>query len=1760
MAKRFTRLVALPFLLLTVLSISAFSKATAVPPPAPSISGNLTVCTGNSTTITASINPENPAVIFRWYSNLLLGIIYLHEFDGNPYTTGPLVIGADYYVEAYDTITGQTSAPTYFSITVVPANIDVVTATSADLTICSGDSTLFTATSLLGNTVFEWYDALAGGNTLYAGNPYQTGALTITPNIYVSSLNGNGCPSPRVLAIPPVVTPAADVPLVSPPVATVCSGDSTTFTASGLFGSTTFNWYDTISGGSPLASGTTFTPNAVENSGTTNLSTTYYVEAVDSNGCKSVRTPATLVTLPAVDIPTVDPIATNICSGDSVSFTATSLLGAANFNWYDSISGGTLLYTGTTFNSGPITNSGVTTLTYNVYVAVEDSNGCTSVRTPGTALITPALDAATIAPLSQVICSGDSATFTASSLVGGTIFNWYDSLQGGTLLYSGNPFTSSAIVNNGGTNLIYSVYAEVEDTLGCKSVRTAGTAIISPAVDIPSVDPPVATICNGDSATFIATSLLGATSFVWYDSLIGGNQIFIGDTFNTGTISASGPTDVERTYYVSVQDSNGCQSVRIPVTVLIQPSASIPVVTPPVLSICSGTTATFTASTLIGTSVQFYWYDSISGGNLLDSGATFTTDTLFNNDVSSVNYNYYVENVDSTGCRSVRNVGAVIVTPSIQAPIISPPVANICSGQSAQFVVDTLITAGQTVNWYDSLLGNNIIFVGDTFNTGPLVSTGPTDLTRTYYAEIEDSTGCRSLRSTASVAFTPALGAPVLTNPVAIICNGDSAEFTVTALLDSSLSYYWYDSISGGNLLFIGDTFNTGAINSTGPFDVNRTYYVEAVDSAGCRSYRVPATVIINFTTDVPVVTPAVATVCNGSTAQFVASSVLGTASNYYWYDSITAGNLLFIGDTFTTDTIVQTDADDLTRTYYVEVVDSAGCRSLRVPASVVIIPSLSIPIVNPAVTTVCNGGQATFTASHPLDSNLTFYWYNASSGGSLLYVGDTFTTGTLTNNNLVNVTKNYYVEARDSNGCVSPRNIATAVITPSPDAPIVTPPTNLICNNSSTQFVAESLNGVTFNWYDSLLADTPIFVGDTFNTPVLSNNTGTDLIYAFYVESVDSNGCKSIRTLAAAIIRPATEIPIANPPVANVCSGTTTQFIGSTLLDSNVTFSWYDTIVGGQALFVGDTFTTDTLTNSSGTNLQKVYYLELTDSNGCSSIRTPATAIITPGLNTPIVEPSLPVCNGTSATFVATSLLDSTANYYWYDSLNATTPVFVGDTFVTDPLVSTGPNDIYRTFFVETRNNMNCTSARISVVAVIVPSGNIPVVDPPFASICSGTSTTFIASSLTSTDVTFTWYDSIQGGTLIFEGDTFTTPALTNSGTTNLNKNYFVETNDSLGCKSNRVPVLVIISPSVNAPTVDPPVQVICNNDSTMFVATSSQLLTNFRWYDSLFAGNLLFVGDTFNTGKITATSQMNFNKNYFVEAYDSLGCTSIRSSAIVVINTNPDVIALVPVNSNLCQGDSTSITAISALASLDINWYLSPTSDSVIFNGSIYNTGILFDTITYYVSSTQSATGCESVRYPVTINVNPILPLDGPELSCSRLTMDVIRFQWTAINNADEYEVSLDNGTSWQTPSSGATGLFHDVTRTESNEAGVSLIVRAVNNSNNCAQGNGLNSLASFCNYTNEITPDFTPFNSFSPNGDGVNDRWVIGDGIEFYRKNEVTVFNRWGKEVYKINGYNNTTKVFTAEGLDDGAYYYVIRIPEINFEKTGYVMVIR
>ncbi|WP_339703224.1 gliding motility-associated C-terminal domain-containing protein, partial [uncultured Marixanthomonas sp.] len=95
-----------------------------------------------------------------------------------------------------------------------------------------------------------------------------------------------------------------------------------------------------------------------------------------------------------------------------------------------------------------------------------------------------------------------------------------------------------------------------------------------------------------------------------------------------------------------------------------------------------------------------------------------------------------------------------------------------------------------------------------------------------------------------------------------------------------------------------------------------------------------------------------------------------------------------------------------------------------------------------------------------------------------------------------------------------------------------------------------------------------------------------------------------------------------------------------------------------------------------------------------------------------------------------------------------------------------------------------------------------------------------------------------------------------------------------------------------------------------------------------------------------------------------------------------------------------------------------------------------------------------------------------------------------------------------------------------------------------------------------------DFEIFNGITPNGDNLNDYFVIA-GIQDYPQNNVKIYNRWGVLVWETDGYggaNGMENVFEGESngrstiraneeLPTGTYFYILSFPSDNPGKASY-----
>ncbi|HBG70890.1 MAG: hypothetical protein A2W93_08820 [Bacteroidetes bacterium GWF2_43_63] len=81
-----------------------------------------------------------------------------------------------------------------------------------------------------------------------------------------------------------------------------------------------------------------------------------------------------------------------------------------------------------------------------------------------------------------------------------------------------------------------------------------------------------------------------------------------------------------------------------------------------------------------------------------------------------------------------------------------------------------------------------------------------------------------------------------------------------------------------------------------------------------------------------------------------------------------------------------------------------------------------------------------------------------------------------------------------------------------------------------------------------------------------------------------------------------------------------------------------------------------------------------------------------------------------------------------------------------------------------------------------------------------------------------------------------------------------------------------------------------------------------------------------------------------------------------------------------------------------------------------------------------------------------------------------------------------------------------------------------------------------------------------SFTPNGDGINDDWVIRNS-ELYPKATYQIFNRWGQEVYVVDGlWTPWDGMWKGNPIPAETYYYFIRLTPDSQTLQGTITIVR
>lgn len=85
--------------------------------------------------------------------------------------------------------------------------------------------------------------------------------------------------------------------------------------------------------------------------------------------------------------------------------------------------------------------------------------------------------------------------------------------------------------------------------------------------------------------------------------------------------------------------------------------------------------------------------------------------------------------------------------------------------------------------------------------------------------------------------------------------------------------------------------------------------------------------------------------------------------------------------------------------------------------------------------------------------------------------------------------------------------------------------------------------------------------------------------------------------------------------------------------------------------------------------------------------------------------------------------------------------------------------------------------------------------------------------------------------------------------------------------------------------------------------------------------------------------------------------------------------------------------------------------------------------------------------------------------------------------------------------------------------------------------------------CSASDDILITVLPYcikvkNAFTPNGDGINDKWLVYDQYTCLKNVTVHVYNRYGSKVYESRDYRNDWDgTYNGKSLPDGTYYAIV-----------------
>lgn len=1657
---------------------------------------------------------------------------------GSPSITGSTYSWSPALGLSSTTVSNPTASPnttTTYTVSVVDANgctgtdqvvVNVNPSAAADagpdVIICVGVGQAIggSPTGNAGST-YLWSPS-AGLSSTTVANPIANPSSATTYTVLVT--DANGCTGTDQVLVSIGSVPSVDAGSDQ----AICSGGSVSIGGSPTGAATsTFLWSPATGLSNTTAANPTASPI---------VTTTYSVVVTDASGCTA--TDQMIVTVNPSPTVSAGPDRA-VCIGGSIAIggSPTGPTGST-FAWSPSAS-----LTGAS-TANPVATPTVTT-TYTV--TVTDGNGCTNTDdVVVTVNNLPTADAG----VDQTICNGSGVAIGGSPTgpVGAT-YQWSPA-TGLSSATASNPIASPTITTQ------YTV--TVTSGVGCTSTDVVNVTVNqNPIVDAG----PDQTICNGFSAT-IGGSPTGAAgvTFAWTPSA----------TLSSATASnpVANPT-VTTTYTVVITDANGC-TASDQMDVIVNQSPSVDA--GPDLAVCNGGSLTIGGSPTGPTGSTYSWTPtaSLNDPTLSNPIATPTATTT-----------YTVLVTDANGCTNTDDVIVSInalptadagrdtaiclgETTTIGGNPTGPagstfawsPTTGLSSSTASNPVANPIVTTTYTVTITD---GNGCTATDDvvvTINPLPVVDAGadvfvcindtiqiggaPTGPLGSTYAwtpsaSIVDATAENPrvfplVTTTYTVVVTDINGCTntddvlVSVNPLPTIEAGDSAYvcpgFSEQLQANGGVSYVW-DADPTLSSLTISNPVASPLISTT--------YFVTGTDANGCSNRD---SVFVLVAPDVPTDAGLDQSICLNDSVRLGGNSSSPLNTIYSW--SPTTG--------LSDPTIANPMASpSVTTKYFLSTTNDtcSGVDSVTITVNPVITADFS-------ATTICQNDSTSFTdLSGVVSGNITNWLWD---------FGDGSVNSTIQNPKhlyLTSGTFNVKLVVTSDAGCLDSITKAV-VVNPNPNSDAGNDQT--ICFGDTT-LIGGSPTGDpanVFSWSPALGLDNP-----SIANPRAFPQTTTK----YFVTVTDANGCTGLDSMEV-IVNP---LPLIDAGTdITICEQASAQLQAT----GAVTYTWSPIA----------TLSDPTISNPIATPTDTTQYFVIgTDANGCQNIDS-ITVFVSPR-PVALFEADT-VCEGNPTTFTDLSTVSSGSITGWIwdfgDGVGTSTqqnPVYTygSDGEFTVQLIATSGLSCSDTFNLQVKvDSLPLIDAGSDITYCIGDTAQIQATgavsyawtpttglsDPAIANpqVFVTTTTTYTVTGIgangcfTTDDILVTVnplpvidagndLEICLGDTVVIGGspsgpatasyqwtpttgldfDTVQNPLASPQVTTK----YFLEVTDGNSCVSiDSMEIVVNPLPVIDAG----PDTAICKNSPLQLNATgaSTYLWTPTRGLSDPFIANPIATLDTTTTYVITGT--------------DTNGCISTDTLLIEVLDVDfaSDI--------ELCEGESVMLNPQLSGDTAGITYLWTPSR--TITSTTVRNPVVSPLATTKYFLTVTNAAGCVAVdSVTIRVNVTPIPEFNidftascsGLESRVQNFTVNGIVHLWN-VNGSDDTLIAFEPD----------LGLRYNTTNQ------VTLI--AVNNT--CADTLTKSiEVGEAENYLN-----LTQTNIFSPNGDGINDAFVLEFKGEFVNCAEIIIFNRWGDVVYTSNversGWDGRTQ--SGEKAPSGTYFYVIKLADS--EIKGSVMLSR